>query len=201
MTERPELEFLDKNSTFVDVGAYKGAATVPIAKEVKKVLAVEAYFKNFCKLVENIQAARLFNVIPLCLAVWDKKELVPLYFADPIFWGGRRFHRFLFWKKRVADDNVSVSWSGDKISYVQGVPLDEIFDLWNIRPSVIKIDVNGSEFKVLEGLRNTMRNIHPIIFLITMRDDIRKRMLKYGYDAEKLHSENDYIDEHGWLCR
>jgi len=194
---------VDDGTVFIDVGAYVGNTVVAIAPRVSKVVAIEAYFKNFCQLVQNIQSHNLSNVIPLCLAAWNKREIIPLYLPDLTTFGKRRYHRFRFWTKWVGGDSATVLPSGDKVCVVYGVPLDNVFDLLSISPSLIKIDVTLSEFKVLEGLRNTIKKTRPTILLVTVRDKevVEKEVQKYNMTAVKIHCDNDYLEAHGWLCR
>jgi FkbM family methyltransferase len=44
-------------------------------------------------------------------------------------------------------------------------------------PNIIKIDVEGAEFDVLEGAKKTLEKFHPIIFLATHNPEVHRKCL------------------------
>src|SRR5262249_36554947 len=48
---------------------------------------------------------------------------------------------------------------------VNAIALDHFFQTKGIVPDVIKIDVEGAEMHVLSGMRHTLRELRPILFL------------------------------------
>jgi hypothetical protein len=73
------------------------------------------------------------------------------------------------------------SWTIDEILSDRGWP----------SVSLIKIDVQGSEVRVLRGAQETLRRYHPALF-IEVDDDA---LLKAGFSADILFDE---IEAHGY---
>jgi FkbM family methyltransferase len=56
------------------------------------------------------------------------------------------------------------------------------FDALNIRPDFIKIDAEGAELQVLNGMRRTLECQHPVLLIENnFEQNIRAYMLRYGY--------------------
>lgn len=55
---------------------------------------------------------------------------------------------------------------------VRGVRLDDFVEERQIRPAVVKIDVEGAERAVLEGAREVLRSHRPVLFLSTHEPDV-----------------------------
>lgn len=173
-----EFSILTKDDVFVDVGAFHGVTTVRAAKIVKKVVAVEAYRKNFLELVKNILKNRLTNVLPLCFAAWNKRETLSLVQANP------------------GDNSMSVKWNGKEKARVSALPLDDVFLLWGLEPTFIRVDVVGSEIEVLQGLHRTLSKNHSTVIVITVGSNshkVRLLMKDYGYDWSRILDTNAYL--------
>jgi hypothetical protein len=77
------------------------------------------------------------------------------------------------------------------------------------RPNVIKIDVEGSEYKVLAGARDTIRRhrpsvlceVHPQAMLATgaTEESLKALVGELGYEIEYLSSPNKFGIYHIWL--
>ena len=144
------------NSTIVEIGANIGTHTVPLAKalEIKglDLIAFEPQqfvFQNLCAnlALNNISNARVFP-----LACGDKACMV--WFKKPDYnkkgnFGGVKMHE----KKDSAFPTQSV----------QCVRLDDV--LSSVKISVLKIDVEGFEKKVLQGGEKVIASNRPIIYV------------------------------------
>lgn len=173
-----EFTMLKSHDVFVDIGAFHGVTSVRAAKIVRKVVAVEAYPKNFLVLVRNILKNKLTNVLPLCFAAWNKKETISLMQANP------------------GDNSMSVKWEGSEKGRVLGLPLDDVFELWGLKPTFIRIDVVGSEIEVLKGLHKTLVRTHPVVIVISIGSNtlkLRGLMNDYGYIRTKIFDTNAYL--------
>lgn len=130
----------EENEVFVDAGGYDGESMIAFYK-----WAGENYKKGFvfepvasmCDIIcqkakeEHIAGAKICNY-----AVWNKKEM--LMFAE--------------------DDSSSLVTNKGKYE-VSGIEIDSVVK--NEKVTFIKMDVEGSELKALEGAKQTILKNHP----------------------------------------
>jgi|GEM_PF-1712501 FkbM family methyltransferase len=132
-------EHLKQDQTFIDVGANVGYFTVLASECVGKggrVLAFEPESKNRDLLTRNLALNKCTNVKVSPLALSDKNEDTVLYLNKDA--GGHSL---------VEDGHKGT----EPVTTMRG---DEAFGLI---PDMIKIDVEGAERKVLEGMSKTLR--------------------------------------------
>jgi len=145
-------ENLEANMTFVDIGANIGYYTVIASRLVGKfgrVFAFEPDSRNYAYLQRNVEANRLRNVEIIEKAATDRNGTAP-FVRDP---GG-------------AEGWVAKEERGPNRITVQTTTLDHFFksEGW---PSIhmAKMDVEGSEKSVLEGMRGVIER-NPRMLLI-----------------------------------
>lgn len=134
-------EFLNfKNETVLDLGAYDGDTIrefIAADKNYKKIYAFEPDEKNFKKLNKKCDGLR--DICAYNLGAWDKE--------DTAFF------------EQSAGRNSALAFSGKKIKL--NAP-DNIVD----GPvSVIKMDIEGSELKALEGCKNLIKKYKPKLYI------------------------------------
>jgi FkbM family methyltransferase len=92
--------------------------------------------------------------------------------------------------KNYATGSLSTSSSlnqntGRNNCVVPVVTVDALAEVMGNPPDVIKIDVEGAEFSVLQGAQKTLLNVHPVIFLSvhsnSQRDACTKHLQKLNY--------------------
>jgi len=126
----------------VDIGANIGYFTVIMSKAVEeygRVYAFEPDEANFSLLQKNLELNKCKNVIPEKLAVSNTRGRTELY-VDKINFGGHSLER------------------KGKIFSTQDVPVSSL-DYWlgsRQKVDFAKIDVEGGEAKVLEGMRGIL---------------------------------------------
>ena len=134
---------LGKDEIFMDLGAYDGDTvrefTEATGDEYQKIIAVEADEKNYRKLVDK--TAEMQNIATYNLAVWDKKETL------------------FFEKKKGRNSKLSTAGKVE----VQADSVDNI--LTGERITVLKMDIEGSEEKALDGARNTIEQYRPKLYV------------------------------------
>ncbi len=136
-----QLKALLKESefpTFVDVGAHYGYFTIYAAFIVGsrgQVISIEPHPKFYRRLLQNIEINRLNeNVRTFNVALSEKEGKGMMEgFDERVF-------------KEVETGNVQV------------LTFDQLCEKENIRPDIVKIDVHGSEGKVLSGMSKTLKN-------------------------------------------
>jgi FkbM family methyltransferase len=79
--------------------------------------------------------------------------------------------------------------------------IDGLLALGYQKPDIIKIDVEGAEYDVLEGAANTIQNYHPHILLAThdchlpgVRDKCVHFLQQLGYQVVHTGKYNKYMD-------
>jgi len=156
------LNSLEEGGVFVDVGAHFGYFTLLASSVVGssgKVVAIEAMPSTFERLQKNI---RKNNLEDRCVAVncaaYDRET--ELEFKD--------------YGLVLSSLNSAFGIRNDKININEGVreiliraqTLDSILESRNIeRVDVVKIDAESSEYYVLQGMKNTLEQYHPILIV------------------------------------
>lgn len=155
-------------STVVDVGANIGYNAVHAARRVGsggRVVAVEPAPDNVAVLERNLAAARLSNVI-----------------VRPVAAGRHRGHRKLYLRGETSAVNSLYPQSCyASVTGVLDVPVERLDDLVDGDPDLVKIDVEGAELEVLEGMARLLRR--PGLALIVEWHPALQRMAGYEPDA------------------
>lgn len=142
---------LKKGDTFIDVGSHYGYFTLLahyLVKENGTIHAFEASKKTFSVLEKNTQ--KFDNIFIQNKAV-GKEE------------GSIVFHQFSNMYSEYnsvdVDQYKNENWYDDNLvekSIIDNVSLDKYISVHNLRPKMIKIDVEGAEEEVLEGMKATL---------------------------------------------
>ncbi|MEM4213735.1 MAG: FkbM family methyltransferase [Candidatus Methanomethylicaceae archaeon] len=155
-----------------DVGAHYGFFTLKVAKKVKKVIAIEPDPYNFCFLLKNIGYNNLSNVECFNCALGDENRDVYLK------------RRYGYGRTQIVENKTSVR--------VKMKTLDAFVKEVGLPPSMLKVDVEGFEMKVLEGGRSTLDLFNPkILFAAYHYPEEWKVIVKYlqglGYKCLVYH--------------
>ena len=140
---------LKKNNIFIDVGANKGSIIdkVLLIKKNTKILAFEPFYKYFLflkkKYKKNFQIS-LFNKA-------IDKNISSKYF----YYNNKKIDEESFSLIRHDRFNKKIKVCTSK--------LDQ--ELKNMNIDIVKIDVEGSEYNVLQGSKNTIKKNKPVLFI------------------------------------
>ena len=162
-------------STAIDVGANIGFFTILFARWVGpsgRVVAVEPEAENISLLRQRLEEAGVSGVVSVIEGVAAEQPgtlhlvLNPFHPAD----------------HRIGAQGVRVrSWTIDEIMAQFGWPA----------VSLIKIDVQGSEIRVLRGAQDIIARMHPAFFV-----EVDDRALgEAGFSADQLFDE---LERHGY---
>ncbi len=174
---------LKSGDIVIDAGAYEGTFTIYAAKAVGKdglVIAFEPDSENYRRLRENIDLNELKNVIVVNKALWERKAI--LKFNDKHTAGASFFFN-----------------ASSHINEIEVVSLDEELGRLGIRKvDFIKMDVEGSEVKVLEGARNTLAGSNVSLAIATYHivneeetcEEVEVKLRGLGYDAVTAFPEH-----------
>ena len=170
------LKQTKKGDVVVDVGANIGYYTILLADKVGKngkVYAFEPDKLNFEILVKNIKANNLKNVIAVNAAVGRKNETKVLYKSEENLGDHKLFNdQFLISNVEtiqnppVGKPTSSLKKGGSlktKSEVVNIIKLDNF--LKDQRVDLMKIDTQGWEPEVIEGVKKIIKRDKPIIFL------------------------------------
>jgi FkbM family methyltransferase len=135
----------------IDVGANVGTHSTYFATKFGEVLAFEPQ-PRIRKLLEwNCEPYSNVTVLPQALS--DQKGSGRIQLSDPNNLGGAQVNAFTPNKEFLADHDARV---------IELVTLDSRVKS-NQRVALIKIDVEGSELKVIKGAIQTIARDHPVI--------------------------------------
>lgn len=124
--------FLDKDKTFVDIGAWIGPTVLYAAQRAKQVFAFEPDTVAYSSLCQNLDLNKVQNVIPYTVAVTDS-------------WKGLPFGA----KTRFGDSMSSELWGSDGKFKVPAISLEAV--VIDLQPNFIKIDIEGGEKTIFSG--------------------------------------------------
>jgi FkbM family methyltransferase len=147
-----------KDKVVYDVGAFQGLMTLFFASKAKKVVTYEPNPVSFRRVQENVALNGLDNVLCLNRAVGDWQGKLTLVY-DPRMPGAA-----------TGDPTISAQITDtiDEVSSVE-VPLvrldDDITTNGLPQPDFIKIDIEGMELAALEGMRQTLADRHPDLYI------------------------------------
>lgn len=171
----------------VDVGAHMGAYTILAANRVGrtgKVIAVEAHPSNFEMLLKNVRLNNFENVVPVNVAAANYEGHVKLYTGKKSGW-----HSIMRTRQEYLEEKHLTVPCGR---------LDRLLAKLGVRKvDWIKIDVEGAEVQVLEGMRATLLNNGRANLIVELHSDSSRTisyLKRFGFDAKIVAA-----DEHGRL--
>ena len=143
--------FVNKDSNVLVVGANIGAHVVPLSRECKKLVAIEANPNTFKHLVSNIKLNSCFNVELHHVAASDKEERIKFLMNRENGGGSKR-----------APVNPKYDYLYDRPYEieVEARALDEIVKDRNF--DYILMDIEGSEYFALKGMQDILKTTKAI---------------------------------------
>ena len=154
------ISFLKKGDIVYDVGANMGVYSIILAKAVGangKVIAFEPEKESLIRLKENIQLNNFKNVFIIDKALGENTVSGKLYISETT----GNFSLVNIYDKEVKSESVEIV-NGDDFVKKQNLPI----------PKAVKIDVEGYEYSVLNGLKNTLTNSNCKIICCEVHVDL-----------------------------
>ncbi len=156
LTKEPDTinwldDYLAVGNTFYDVGANIGVYSLYAAKRGNTVVAIEPESSSYAILNKNIYLNGFDRrVTALNLALYDQEVLSVLNISN--FQPGKSGHSF----HDEVDTNL-IPCNSEFRQAVIGIPLDTLISRYDLEfPNLIKIDVDGNEHKIIEGMPKTL---------------------------------------------
>jgi len=159
------LKYVKDYRQAIDIGAHVGYWAKNLTKHFKSVVCFEPVKENYECLLENVVNIQAYNC-----ALGSQFGLGKM--VNP------------------AVDN-SGAWELKEGTEVQIMPLDD----FNLIPSFIKIDVQGSEMEVLKGAERTIRLHKPVVVVEAITHNVLDISIihllkKYGLEYKELAMKN-----------
>jgi FkbM family methyltransferase len=176
------IENLAHARCFVDCGANLGWYTCVAGKFMneRNVYGFELDDLNCELLCKNINMNDCTNVQIFRAAVTDKPGQVT-YVRDP------KTPPFAL---HISSEADNARKAAKKIT-VKAISFDTFFQDKEIKPDVLKIDVEGAEMQVLQGMKEILRNEAPILFLEVHPEELRTFNSSVG-EVMSVLFENGY---------
>jgi len=174
--ERKVSETVSKirGKLFVDVGANIGYYSMLLSPNFKEVYAFEPYDKSFVEMCWNIHQFRIKNVKPVMKAVANKNGKERMLRTD---YG--RYHQLISGQQLI-DDSLS---KHPKVPKVMSSILVETVTLASFFPNtvldLVKVDVEGAEWRILKGAEPIMENIKS--WVVELHNWARKKELEHWF--------------------
>lgn len=179
--EQAEIETLTEaarpGTVAIDAGAHVGMFTVPLARAVGGeggVWALEPLPENVMRLRANLLENRLRNVRIFPSAASDADGVQAFHVAGDSAYGSTR--------------DVLPAWGTDELLEVPAMRLDTEWKKHGMPcVSVIKIDVEGDELRVLHGAENLLRALRPRLLIEVPSPDELEQIVRYlsPFDYER----------------
>jgi FkbM family methyltransferase len=175
----------------IDAGANIGYHTVKFAKLAKTVHAFEPVRNTYYTLCGNIAINNLSDkVITYPLGLGNYNGFATIEGSEKLdlwMWGG--FHV----TKNIGSNTLSPSSEGD-------ISISKL-DNFNLKPDLIKIDVEGFEPMVIDGGMETISKHLPIILIEIHKNENQQstidKLLNLGYRVHNLGIKDWYAD---YIC-
>jgi FkbM family methyltransferase len=144
--ETPASKILEKElkdaRLFIDVGTHVGYYTLLASKIAKEIISIEPNPFNYKLLKFNLRINKIKNVYALNIAASNYNGETGIFIPKL--------------KGKIATDESRLDNNISRIK-IKVVKLDDLLLKIGKNPDVIKIDVEGSEMQVLEGLQEALR--------------------------------------------
>ncbi len=161
-TETPETRFLSQlpleGKVVYDIGAFEGVLSLFFAQKARQVIAYEPNPRNYERCLANIRLNRLDNVQVMNRGVSDAPGTV--HFAyDPLMPGAGSGNTALV-------EQIGVTVKSAQRLQITVLTLDEDIAEHHLSPpDLIKIDIEGMELSALRGMRRTLTDHRPFLFI------------------------------------
>ena len=188
-----------KNKIVYDIGAHHGLHTIFFAKSVgnnAKVYSFEPNPDNYSKIINNTNINGLKNVTFIKIAIGKNHCKSQLIFKDSESGTGTL-------EKTIQEQIIKEK--NYKIIEVDVDSIDNLISNDSIvnKPDFIKIDVEGLELDVLQGMEKTLQKFNPDLFIELHGSSMNRKIMNianifsfldaYNYNIYHIESGKDIL--------
>ena len=165
--------FIQKDSVVIDIGANIGYYSLIASKKAAggKVYSFEPFSGSYHLLKKNIELNHIQNIFPFQLAISNQRDEKILFISDPENSGMTGFTQ--------AENFAGETEIATAVALEQWV---KVHDLKKI--DFIKIDIEGSEYDSLLGMKSVLQVFKPVLF-IEVSDMLLQR---FNHDFKDLYN-------------
>lgn len=168
------LNFTKGKKVVLDVGGNVGYFSLLAAKGLNKngkIYAFEPVSKTYKRFQENIRLNGTHSIVLEKLAISNKEDVLTINVGNAHNWG-------------MSSINMHEHLSGDK-EIVRCETIDGYIKKHNLSVvDIVKIDIEGSEFAAIDGMKNTLSIQRPVV-LIELLD---AHLSKQGYSCKDIYN-------------
>lgn len=187
--DEPEFFLLDEwvadGDWVIDVGANVGHYTLKLSNLCGpngRVFAFEPVPETFCLLSQNVVHFAYSNVTLFNAAASD--SLRPVELSVPRFATGlSNYYMASISEAGEREDDASVSAVSVKI---------DVFD-FPTRVSLVKIDAEGHELAVVNGLKRTIEKHKPVLIIEGQDPDVQEILVALGYRVKEYQDSPNRV--------
>lgn len=190
------LKNVNKNKDAINIGANVGLFSNLIANKIninRKILAIEPTPNAFKMLENNISRNKNEDKVIAFNGIASDKEGE---YQINIVQGMEEYSSIGRLVHSAVENNKFIKLE------VKGDTIDNLVKKYKIEPSLIVIDVEGAEFNVLKGARETLKKFHPIIIselndkLLAQQDSNSKQIINFLLELNYkiVDSESNNLD-------
>lgn len=185
-----------QNKCIFDIGSHIGLTTLPMSNQNNFIHSFDISQTNCNILKKNLKKNNIFNVIVNNICMSNNFKTVSIFdsfFSNPN-------NQVYFNKKKKFTRKINI----------KSTTVDQYVRDFNLKPDLIKIDVEGFEYFVLEGAKTTIRENNPIIILsyhpnlllkngitekkfFNLTDSLKLKIKSINGEIPKKMLHNDYI--------
>jgi FkbM family methyltransferase len=185
-TKEPKtLEWINsfsENSVLVDIGANIGVYTLYAAKRGHTVYAYEPQAQNFSELMINIYLNDFGNKVKAYpFAIMDKNGIGDMSLLS------------------VVPGQSHNDYGIDDGRFKQGISSFKL-DHLKVQPNHVKIDVDGLESKVLQGMPKTLENVESVLIEVTDENDLQP-LIDWGFKVDETMTYSLSATETNYVLR
>lgn len=184
-------ELVAENMIVVDIGAYVGFYTLLAAKAVGdkgRVFCFEPELSNYTLLLKNIEENGYNNVVPVQKAVTNVTGPIKLFLT-----------------KDQGSHSIGNYDPCQKTIVVDSITLDEFFSRRDCSIHVMKIDVEGAEMAVLQGMANIISKNRQLKIFTEFNAEALKRagfspteyfkmLVNYGFEVYVINEKKQLLE-------
>jgi len=177
-----------RGRVFVDIGANVGYYSMLLSSNFDKVYAFEPYEKSFLEMCWNFRQFKIKNAKPLMKAVADKDGKERMLQTD---YG--QYHQLISGEQLINNSLAEHPKVPKVISsfVVETITLASFFP--NTVLDLVKVDVEGAEWRVLNGAEPIMKNIKR--WVVELHDSKRRKELEEWFTSHGYNIR--WLDFHG----